>query len=161
MRTYLLAVPVAALLLSYGLLAGISSGAVGAQAPRGPVAHAARTVYLREYGSLRLTKEGSETLYERGQATGTFRGTVVARLSLHAKSVDATFTIYPKGGAVTGQAHAAFVISGSTGYYGGSLKITKASGVYRHAKAGKVGVSGTINRQTFALTVKANGWISY
>jgi hypothetical protein len=160
MRTYVLAAPVA-LLLSGSLLVSASNGAAGRQGHGDLVAHAARTVYLREYGSLRLTKEGSETLYERGQATGTFRGMVVARLSLHAKSVDATFTIYPKGGAVTGQAHAAFIISGSTGYYGGSLKITKASGVYRHAKGTKVGVSGTINRQTFALTVKANGWISY
>jgi hypothetical protein len=138
-----------------------ASGNIAANTHSEPAAHLARTVYLREYGSLRFTKEGSETLYERGQATGTFRGTVVARLQLHAKSVDATFTIYPKGGAVTGQAHAAFVISGSTGYYGGSLKITKASGVFRYAKGTKVGVSGTINRQTFALTVKANGWISY
>jgi hypothetical protein len=29
--------------------------------------------------------------------------------------------------AVTGQAHAAFVIRGSVGYYGGSMKITKAT----------------------------------
>jgi hypothetical protein len=38
------------------------------------------------------------------------------------------------------------------------LKITKARGAYRHAKAGRVGVSGTINGYSFALTVKANGW---
>jgi hypothetical protein len=159
-RIYVLAALVA-LLLSCGLLAGASSGAADRQAPRDPVAHTAKTVYLREYGSLRLTKEGSETLSERGGATGTFRGVVVARLQLHAKAVDATFTIYPKGGSVTGEAHAAFVIRGSTGYYGGRLKITKATGAYRHAKGTGLGVSGTINRQTFALVVKANGWISY
>lgn len=124
-------------------------------------AKTARTVYLREYGSLRLTRETGETLYERGQASGTFNGAVVSRLQLHPKYVDATFTIYPKGGSVTGEAHAAFVIRGSTGYYGGILKITKATGIYRHAKAGRVGVSGTINRYSFALIVKANGWISY
>ncbi len=160
MRTVPLAASIMLLVLC-GLLGVSASGAADTLFSSTSAARAARTVYLREYGNLRFTGEGSETLYERGAGTGTFRGTIVADLRLHAKSVDATFTIYSKGGSVTGQAHAAFVIQGSTGYYGGTLKITKATGAYRHAKGENVGVSGTINRQTFALTVKANGWISY
>lgn len=152
---------VPAIVLAFGALGTLSNSATGDQVPSGPAGKAARTVYLREYGSLRLTRETGVTLYERGQASGTFAGTVVARLEIHAKYVDATFTISPKGGSVTGQAHAAFIIRGSTGYYGGYLKITKATGIYRHAKAARVGVSGTINRYSFALMVKANGWISY
>lgn len=151
---------VLAIVLTFEAL-GALPNAAGDQAQRGPIGKAARTVYLREYGSLRLTRETGETLYERGQATGTFRGPVVSRLKIHPKYVDATFTISPKGGSVTGQAHAAFVIRGSTGYYGGYLKLTQATGIYRHAKATKIGVSGTINRYSFALMVKANGWISY
>lgn len=158
MRRSFLAAPT--MLVGCGLLVISPNGDASARIGH-RTARAARTVYLREYGNLRLAREESETLFEKGQATGTFRGTVVSRLQLHPKSVDATFTIYPKGGSVTGHAHAAFIVRGSTGYYGGTLKITKAAGIYRHARGTNIGVSGTIDRYSFALMVKANGWISY
>lgn len=126
------------------------------------VAHMTRTVYLREYAGLHLTKEEGNTLYERGQAWGTFSGGIAARLHFTANSVSATFTLYPKGGSVTGTAFARYIVKGSTGYYGGTLNITKATGAYRHASGRGVGISGTISRyESFKLSVKAKGWIKY
>lgn len=123
--------------------------------------HAARMVYLNEYASLKLVSEGESSLNERGQGRGTFRGTITARLKLNPNQVNAVYTIYPKGGSVTGRASARYVIRGSTGYYGGTLTIIKGTGIYRHATGTNLGISGTINRYSFALTVKAHGWIRY
>lgn len=124
-------------------------------------AHAARMTYLREYASLRVTKEGGSSISERGQGWGTFRGSITAFLTIHPEHVNATFTIYPKGGSVTGRASASYIVRGSTGYYGGTLTIIKGTGIYRHASGSNLGISGTISRQTFALSVKAHGWIRY
>lgn len=145
-----------ALLAASSLLAGIPVATATATPSK---ARAARTVYLREYASLRLTKEDGNTLYERGRAWGTFSGGIVARLHFTASSVSAVFTIYPKGGSVTGTAFARYIVKGSTGYYGGALNITKATGAYRHAAGHHIGISGTISRTSFRLSVKANGWI--
>jgi hypothetical protein len=108
-----------------------------------------------------LTGEGESSLSERGKGRGTFSGTVTAHLKLNPGKVDGVYTISPKGGSVTGRASARFVIRGSTGYYGGTLTITRGTGIYRRASGSNIGISGTINRQTFALTVKAHGWIRY
>lgn len=146
------------------MMAGLicASGVVPSTAAAGrEAAHMTRTVYLREYASLRLAKEDGNTLYERGHAWGTFGGGIVARLHFTANFVSAVFTLYPKGGSVTGTANARYIVKGSTGYYGGTLTITKATGSYRHASGKSIGISGTISRYSFKLSVKANGWIKY
>lgn len=158
-HTKLLAGYLAAITLAALLLAG-SLAASHARATNGS-AHAARTVFLKEDASLRLTKEGGTSIGERGEGWGTFRGPVTAVLTIHPERVNATFTIYPKGGSVTGRASARYVVRGSTGYYGGTLTIIKGTGIYRHATGTNLGISGAISRQTFALSVKAHGWIRY
>jgi hypothetical protein len=140
---------------------GASVAKTGPAAKAAPMAKAARTVFIVETGRLHLTKEGESTLNERGTATGTFGGALLARLTLSANRVNATFTIYSKGGSITGRASARFVSKGSIVYYGGTLAIVRGTGAYRHASGPKIGISGTINHLTFALTVKARGWMSF
>lgn len=149
---------VAAIALA-ALLAGSSTASPAASAD--VFAHDARTVYLNEYASLRLASEHESSIAERGQGWGTFRAPITAILTIHPEHVSATFTIYPKGGSVTGRASARYIVRGSTGYYGGTLTIIKGTGIYRHASGSNLGVSGTISRQTFALSVKAHGRIRY
>lgn len=152
------------LLAQAATIAGLAcaSGVVPSPAAaKKQIARTAKTVYLREYARLRLTKEDGNTLYERGQAWGTFAGGIAARLHFTANAVSAAFTLYPKGGSVTGTANARYIVKGSTGYYGGTLTITKATGSYRHASGKSIGISGTISRYSFKLSVKANGWIKY
>ena len=125
-----------------------------------PSAHAARTVFLYENAYLRLTHTNNEsTLNERGTAYGTFRAPLTAYLKVSAERVNAIFTIYPHGGSITGKASARFKIQGHTGYYGGTLTITHGTGPYRHASGKNLAISGTIDRISFALTVKAKGWM--
>lgn len=154
-------------LLAVGLATAIAfaSLAGAAQAPQaaaqgGPVARAAKAVNLVETANLKLRSEGESTLNERGYARGTFNATLVAKMNLSANHVTATFTIYPKGGSITGRASAIFKVQNSTCYYGGTLNIVHGTGAFRHASGSGIGISGTINRLTFALTVKAHGRMS-
>lgn len=140
----------------------IAVGMAGSARGQGAaLAHAARATYLREDASLRIISEHGSSIGERGQGWGTFRAPITAVLTIRPEHVSATFTIYPKGGSVTGRASARYIVRGSTGYYGGTLTIIKGTGIYRHASGSNLGISGRISRQTFALSVKAHGWIRY
>jgi hypothetical protein len=141
--------------------AGASWPALGASgAHRWAPARQARRLSLVENAQLHLTNEGEATLNERGQATGTFDAPVTSRLKLSPGHVTGTFVVYPKGGSISGRAQARFVVRSSVGYYGGTLTITRGTGAYRHASGSNIGISGTINRLSFALTIKVNGWMS-
>lgn len=156
--------PVAAgLTISICTLA-LAAGAVGltARASRttGRVtARAAKTVSLVESAQLRLAHENGSALLEHGHATGTYNAPVAATLTIHPTYVTAVVTIFPRGGSVTGRATANYVVRNSTGYYGGSFTIIHGTGAFRHASGNALGISGTIDRYTFAMTVKAHGQI--
>ncbi|MGN6371621.1 MAG: autotransporter [Solirubrobacteraceae bacterium] len=125
-----------------------------------PAAHAARTLFLYENANLREVHTNNESrINERGTAYGTFTAQLNAYLNVSAERVTAVFTIYPRGGSITGRASARFEVKGHTGYYGGNLTITHGTGAYRHASGKNIGISGTIDRISFALTVKAKGWM--
>jgi hypothetical protein len=124
----------------------------------GPKALAAGRVYLVENATLHLSGEGETTLSERGEAAGTFDAPLTAHLNLSIGHVTGLFTIYPKGGSISGMAQARYAVRGSVGYYGGTLTITRGTGTYKHASGSDIGISGTINHLTFVLTVKAHGW---
>jgi hypothetical protein len=160
-----LALALAALVSGSGLLtagspaAGGAAGALAGRSSSGPVARAARSLYLAENAHLHLVHSNEATLSERGSAAGTFTAPLTAQLTISAEHVNAVFTIYPHGGSITGRASARFIVRGHTGYYGGTLKITHGTGAYHHASGMNIGISGTIDRYSFALMVKANGWM--
>lgn len=124
-----------------------------------PLARMARNLHLVERASLKQTGEGESSLDEIGRAWGTFNAPLSAHLNLSAGHVSAVFTLRPRGGTITGKASARYVISGSNAYYGGTMNIVRGTGAYRRARGSNIGISGTINRYNFALTVKADGWM--
>jgi hypothetical protein len=124
------------------------------------IAREAKKIQLSESAQLKFTREDGSALVEYGQAAGTYNAPVSANLTIHPTSVTATVTIYPKGGSITGTAQANYIVKGSVGYFGGNFTITHGTGTYRRVSGKALGISGTINRETFAMTVKAHGEIS-
>jgi len=81
-------------------------------------------------------------------------------LTIHPKSVTAVVTIYPRGGSISGVANANYVVKGSLGYFGGTFTLRRGTGRYSHISEvnGKpLGISGSIDRYSFAMEVKAHG----
>lgn len=124
------------------------------------IAREAKKMQLSESAQLKFTREDGSALVEYGQAAGTYNAPVSTILTIHPSSVTATVTIFPKGGSITGTAQANYIVKGSTGYFGGTFTITHGTGTYRHVSGRALGISGTINRETFAMTVKAHGEIN-
>jgi hypothetical protein len=126
----------------------------------GPVARAAREVDLQETGYLHAVGEPGSTVVERGHAIGTYDCSIAINLTIvSANHVTATFTVKPKGGSVTGRGSAQFAQQGADGYFGGAIAITGGTGSYAHASGTSIGISGVVNRETFALTVHVHGKI--
>lgn len=152
--------------LCAGCIAGVVGALIGAPAqasPREarPIARAAKTIELVESARLELASEEGPSLSEKGRANGTYNAPVRATFTIHPKSVTALVTVYPHGGSITGSAQANYIVQKSTGYFGGTFTVTRGTGTYRHASGKALGFSGTINRYTFAATVKAHGEVSY
>jgi len=139
-------------------IAGLTTRASGAI--RGPVGVQAKTVDLVENANLKLISEEGAALVEHGRAAGTYNAPVAAIFTIHPKAVTATVTVYPHGGSITGVAQTNYIVQNSTGYFGGTLTITRGTGSFKGASGKSVGISGTINRYSFAITVKAHGEVN-
>jgi hypothetical protein len=123
-----------------------------------PAAHTARTVSLTETGRLHSTNGSGATIDERGTATGTYNCAITVHLTiLSANRVTAAFTVSPRGGTISGRGSARFQAKDASGYFGGTISITRGTGSYRHASGTNIGISGVINRETFNLTVHVHG----
>jgi hypothetical protein len=144
-----------ALLMSIAGFATSASGAMG-----GPMGTQAKTIDLVENASLKLASEEGAALIEHGRAAGTYDAPVTAIFTIHPKAVTATVTVFPHGGSITGVAQASYIVQNSVGYFGGTFRITHGTGSFRHASGRALGISGTIDRYTFATTVKAHGEVS-
>ena len=121
---------------------------------------AAREVNLQETGYLHAVGEPGSTVLEQGHATGTYNCSISVDLTIgDAGHVTATFTVKPHGGSVTGRGSGRFVQQGADGYFGGTIAITGGTGSYAHASGTNIGISGVVNRETFALTVHVHGKI--
>jgi hypothetical protein len=138
--------------------AGLAAQASGEQGQS--LARAARIVNLVERASLKLVSEKGVEITEHGQATGTYNGSVTASFSIRPSSITAVVTIYPRGGSITGTVHANYVIVKSLGYFGGTFTLGRGTGRFSHASEinhKALGVSGIINRYSYATEVKAHG----
>jgi hypothetical protein len=120
----------------------------------------ARVINLVESAHLAFVSEDGAALVERGQAAGTYNAPVTASFTIHPKEVNASVTVYPHGGSITGVAHANYIVQNNIGYFGGTFVITRGTGSFAHASGNALGMSGMIDRYNFATTVKAHGKLS-
>ncbi len=86
--------------MSVGALTGIAVLGVAPSSAAGPRAVAARTISLKETGSLHRTSSSGLKLNEQGSASGTIKGKIFIHLDVVSPNrVTAEVNIYPSGGS--------------------------------------------------------------
>jgi hypothetical protein len=147
---------IVATLLALVLDTNPPAGAVGihviASSPR---AHAARALKATDTAHLHYVSASGALLFEQGSATGTLPGSMRVRFTVGA-TMSGSFTIYARGGSITGHGTARAHGEGVYESFAGSLTASGGSGRYAHAH-GRAQLYGTFNRNTYALVVQTVG----
>ena len=149
------------------LLMALAPQALAGTAPPAPIhnaaltrsAQTARTLNVTDTAHLRYISHTGSLLYEEGATSGTLPGSMRAHCNV-GSTVTANFTIYTRGGTITGHGTATPHGSGIYESFAGSFQVTGGTGNYAHAH-GHAGLSGTFDRRTYALTVQTTGRLSY
>jgi hypothetical protein len=133
-----------------GVVLLLAVGAASAQA---------RTLKATDTAHLHFVRGSGSLLFEEGSASGTLPGSMRVHCDI-GPTLRASFTIYTRGGSITG--HGAAVPHGSGRYesFGGTLLATGGSGRYAHAR-GRGGLYGTFDRKTYALLIQTTGTLTY
>lgn len=149
------------LMAATGLAAALALGAIPAHAGT-PVAHAARSMNVRDEAKLHFVRSSGSSLSDEGRASGTIPGTVRISFTYDGSpNVSAQFTIYGSSGSI--RVHASGRLSSPTSpdpSFKGTLTVTGGSGRYAHAH-GNGALYGTFNRRTYGLVVQDQGTLYY
>jgi hypothetical protein len=137
----------------------LGGAGAGAAAPQ---AHVARTLRLDDSARLHLVKKSGPILSERGTATGTLPGSVSARFDTrNSAKVTGSVTFRPRGGGsltatIVGYPQSLSTVARITGY------LAVRSGTGRYARAvGSGTFTGSVNRRTWAISVRARATLRY
>jgi hypothetical protein len=124
-----------------------------------PRAVTASTISVQETAQLRLvSRHGTEVLNESGKGSGTFRCPITARLTTAYTRAAIAFTITCSSkNTLSGGGEASFYVSGSTAHFSGNVAVTRGTGVYAHDSASTLKLSGTYQRNTYALAMSVSG----
>jgi hypothetical protein len=147
------------------LYASLAPGALAAGTPPDAAraashgVRAARTLNATDTARLHYVRSSGSVLFEEGTASGTLPGSMRARCNIGA-SFTASFTLYTRGGTITGHGTATPHGSGTYESFAGTLTATGGTGRYVHAH-GRAGLYGVFNRRTYALTIQTTGRLSY
>lgn len=134
----------------------------GAGAARGGshtsiVASAARNVAINETATLRPTGPLGHIINERGTVSGTYSGSVEARLVRITNTTgEASITAYINGGSLKAKAITHARAEGATAYFRGTATISGGTGTWAHA-SGSLSFDGTTDRQNFHTTAELHG----
>jgi len=119
----------------------------------------ARSVRLAITAHLHYVSSKGSYLIEEGSASGQLAGTVKARLRVTAE-ISGSFTLYPRGGSISGEGSGNLHESGTYASFGGSLKILGGTGRYAHGRGGGR-LYGVYDRQNLGVTIQTIGNLSY
>jgi len=147
------------LVLSVSLVALVGSGTPANAEPdqhSKPVVAIAATHTQPVHDSViaQLTgNHGATELTERGTARGTFSCPLTVVIKLAYTSAHIAFYC----GTLVGSGTTAFYVSGRTGYFHGTLVVTRGSGHYRHAPGSRLSIVGILHRGSYALSGQVSG----
>lgn len=151
---------VAAALLTAGPGSSLlADGAVGQNVAPAARAHAARALKATDTAHLRYVSASGSLLFEEGKASGTLPGSMRVRFSIGA-TMRGSFTIYARGGSISGHGSATPHGAGVYESFAGSLTVTRGSGIFARAH-GQARLYGTFNRNSYALLVQTVGTLHY
>jgi hypothetical protein len=127
-------------------------------------ARAARTLPIHETMTLRLIgSPQGHVLNERGTVSGTYRGSVEARLvAITNTQWDATFTVYTSGGSLKAKSTSRFrpeKEEEEIGYFVGTASITGGTGTWAHT-SGHLTFNGSVDRQNFHVSADMTGTLN-
>ncbi len=121
--------------------------------------HAARVLSASDTAHLHYISASGSLLYEEGKASGTFPGSMRVHLNV-GTTFTGSFTIYASGGSIRGYGSAEPHGFGTYESFSGTLTVTGGTGRYVHAR-GHGGLSGTFDRDNYALVIKTTGSLAY
>lgn len=148
-----------ALLASAVLLACASILSRATANPAHVTAHAARTQNITDTAHMHYVKEVGSSLLDEGQATGGLPGKASALFNVGAK-VSASFTIYARGGTISGRGSGTLHGAGAYPSFGGTMTVTHGTGRYAHAH-GHGGFYGVLNRHNYSAIIQTTGTLTY
>jgi len=142
------------------VVAGLAAIATAPATGAPPGARAAHALSVRDEGHLHMVGEpNGSSIVEEGPVTGTIPGRVRVYFDI-GPTLNASFTIYSKNGAIKGHGSASLHSSGVYSTFGGSLAVSHGTGLYARAH-GSGGLYGAINRRTYRMTVQTIGTLYY
>jgi hypothetical protein len=132
--------------------------ATQAEAKRPPSARTAGgSEVVHESVSAQLTgNRGATQLTERGSAHGTFSCSASVYITLSYTKAHITFDC----GGLAGSGTTSYYVSGETGYFNGTLTLTRGSGRYAHSAGSRLTIKGTLHRGTYTLSCQVTGTVS-
>jgi hypothetical protein len=147
----------------------VAFGASALVAPSGatpsrpdPIAVATRTLNLNLNANYHLVGRPGHMISEQGSFTGTLSGTLISRSVVVSSTLGTgTFTLYTKGGSLSGEATSHARVVGPIGYFSGTAKITKGTGKWAHSPGSTLAFSGTVNRQNYHFVEHVTGSLRY
>lgn len=125
-----------------------------------PSGASARTQSITEDVRLTLVKKSGVSFQHRGTARGTIPGSVRSQMTMDGFSLDGVVTIVARGGSVRLKVRGTARSGGLRSRFDGTATLAGGTGRFRRAR-GKGKFSGVVNRQTWAVTLRATGTLSY
>ncbi len=141
-----------------GSTAALVAAALGMLTLAG-AAIAARALKASDTARLHYISASGSLLYEEGGASGTIPGSMRVHFDVGA-TFTGSFTIYTRGGTITGHGTATPHGSGIYESFAGTLVVSGGSGRYTHAR-GRAGLYGTFDRDSYGLVVQTTGTLLY
>jgi hypothetical protein len=141
------------------IAASLASGAdVTWATVRSPiVGYTARNIVVDETAVMRIVGPLGHVLNERGSISGSYGGSIEARLvAITTSTGTATMTIYMSKGSLKAQATSSGYIVGPTTYFRGSVRIIAGTGSWKGA-SGTLSFTGKMDRQNLHVVAQLHG----